>query len=384
MTNTAAQDKSIADLSAAFGGGSTAPTSSMSTDTFMQTLQDKLMGMSSMASSDSTSLETALGKALEGQQKAGDAAHTATTLSYDRQIAEAGKTGAANLTSAEEAQRGFAVNTGLIRNIQETTDKNVKDLELRKQEALATGDATSANNISQMQLQALQFKQTSQQNLFSNILNMGQLGLQKQAQENASTQFNQSLTLQKAQNAFSQDSEISKIALQFGLTVSPGETLASITTKAKPFASAEQKARLAALVVKNTTDTTEINVSGTLQEAITGTGSFKDLGPQSPAMAALSAANYMKSIGITPTAKDINRFTEQATKLQTDYNTSLEKSKAEVVGNSFWGNFSNFFGGAATTKAQSDVGSGAKQYQSLQPRTQGTYETPAFFSLFNQ
>lgn len=388
---TPAQDKSIADVAAAFGGGSAStPTSGLSTDAFMQTLQDKLMGMSSMTSSDNTALDTALNSAIAQQTKAGEASRTATTLSYDRQISEAGQTGSQNLTSAEEAQRGFAVNTGLIRNIQETTDKNVKDLELRKQEALATGDAATANNLSQLQLKALEFKQTAQQNIFSNILNMGQLGLQKQAQENAASQFKQTLDLNKAQLAYTEDSDISKIATQFGLTVSPGETLASITNKAKPFASAEQKARLAALVDKNKVDNTQINVDGILQDAIMGTGSFKDLGPQSPAMAALSAANYMKSIGITPTASDINRFTQQATKLNSDYQTSLEKSKAEVVGNSFWGNFSNFFGGEKTLTAQEQLIKANNPYYQTESERANAIKGPApdlrgFFSkLFGQ
>jgi len=68
-----------------------------------------------------------------------------------------------------------------------------------KQEALLSNNTQFASQLSNLQLQSLQFKQESQQKAFSNMMQVAGLGIQIRSEERAGQQFTQNLKLQRDQ-----------------------------------------------------------------------------------------------------------------------------------------------------------------------------------------
>lgn len=212
----------------------TSPTSSIPTDTFLNELQKKLLAQSDIISSQDTAIESAISKAIEATKAGQEAGAKRVELSFERQISEARKRGTEALTATQESQRGFGINTAALKQITTETDKNIKDLEMRKQELLLAGDVASAARISDLQLQSLQFKQQAVQQTFSNLLSLGGLALQQKQ-----------LSLAERQQTTTERQAVANIALKYGLEVKEGDTIDTITARAMPFASQEQKLQLA-------------------------------------------------------------------------------------------------------------------------------------------
>lgn len=202
------------------------------TNDFLTQLQNKLLGQSDVISSESTQIESKINEAIKGIKEGTGAGSQAVESAYNRQIGYTQEAGGRALTAAEESQRGYAVNTAALKQIQETTDRQVNDLEQRKQELILQGQASAAGQISQLQLQALQFRQQAQQQVFQNLLSGAGIGLQLQQQQQQASQFQQSLGLQQRQVTMQEDQAKANIALQYGLTAKPGESLESLYSRA--------------------------------------------------------------------------------------------------------------------------------------------------------
>lgn len=187
-----------------------------------------------MISSSNTGIDTKINEAIKGVQGAASNTDAATTLNFDRQIGYAQDAGQTSITGNLDSRSGFATNMVALRNLVSTTDKNVNDLESRKQELILQNDASSANKIAELQVQGLQFKQAAMQQVFTNLLGMGNFGLQVGAANRA----------EEAQS-FQEKQAISQIGLQFGVEVKPGDTIDTISSRAAPFASQEQQLKIA-------------------------------------------------------------------------------------------------------------------------------------------
>lgn len=223
------------------GGTSTGTAASSDSSSFISQLQQKLLGQSDLISSENTGLEDKINTAIAGIQSGQDSSSQAITSQYNAKEADATTTGQQQMTSTQDAQRGFATNTAALKQLTDSTNKQVNDLEQQKQQLILSGQADASSKISAMQIQAIQFQQQAQQQVFSNLLGMGQFA---QSQQQIALSQQQNNIAQQGQDLQSQ-SAISAIATKYGLTVSPGETLQSITTKAAPFASTEEKQQMA-------------------------------------------------------------------------------------------------------------------------------------------
>ena len=218
---------STRNIQSSGGGGNNVPD-------FMAAIQAQLLGQSGMISSTNSQLESRLNSAIGGIGQARDATGKLIESAYGRERAfQEGQAGLA-VQNQLEGRTGFATQMVAFRNLVETTDKNLNDLEQRKQEALLNNDAQAASKMADLQFKALEFQQQAQQQTFSNLLGMANFGLQS-AQEQR---------LAKAQS-FSEQKSMSDIALQYGIELQPGDTMDSITSKAMVFAGEEQKLRLA-------------------------------------------------------------------------------------------------------------------------------------------
>lgn len=245
-------DTTVVADNSAFGGPNAAQAANAnavtggapSTTDFMTQLQGQLLNQSGMISSSNTKLEDQINSAISSQQAAGTATDKGINASYAGQEQAAQQAGQNKMTAAVESQRGFAQNTAALQQLTDATNKQVNDLEEQKQSALATGDAATASKISDLQMQGIQFQQAAQQQVFTNLLSMGDYAQKQQSNQLA----------QQSQD-FAQSQAVSQVALKYGLTVQPGDTLSSITTRAMPYASQEEQLQLKQIQAQiNTSD----------------------------------------------------------------------------------------------------------------------------------
>jgi hypothetical protein len=207
-------------------------------DPFLATLQDKLLKQSDIISSSNTGIEDAISKSIASIQKGQKASVASIESAFDREKLGVAESGEIAKTAFAESRSGFATQTAVLRQILDSTDKNLKDLEQRKQELILQGEAEAASQIAGLQLKELEFKQKSQQDVFNNLLGLSNLGISisaerraQSAEQRANEQFN-----------FQKEQAVANIALEFGLETEPGESLSDIINRAQPLAS--QKARL--------------------------------------------------------------------------------------------------------------------------------------------
>lgn len=290
-----------------------APTGNQ-TDPFIAALQSKLMSTADMISSNNTGMEDKINKAISGVQTAGAASASGIKADYTAQEAQAAKVGETTMTSTSEASRGYAVNSGLIKNIQDTTTKNINDLEVKKQQALSIGDAATASKVADLQMQGLTFQQNATQQAFSNLLSTAGFMLQKQSADQA------------AKNQTFQESQaMSQISLQYGIKLNPGDTLDTVVNRAMPFASQAQKLSLqkAAADLRNTNAQTQ----KLLADAASTTAKFSSTEIDTIASAYLQKGDAV--LGVIKNPDMLGKVITRATDIQNTQfmdNATMDKS----------------------------------------------------------
>lgn len=215
------------------------PTNAMtaSNPDFLSTLQSTMMNQSGMISSANTGLEQAIQGAINKVADSTSKGSQVIESKYNREIDYTNTSQQNALTAVRE--RGAGISTGDIayKALASEADKNLKDLEQRKNELIMQNDAAGASKIADLMLTTQKMKIDAMQQTFQNLMSMGNFGLQAQANKRAET----------AQN-FAEKSAIASVGLQYGVPVTEKDTIASITAKAAPFASKKQAAELAQLV----------------------------------------------------------------------------------------------------------------------------------------
>lgn len=211
-------------------------TTPVANDVFMQTLQDKLIASSELISSEDTNIEKKISSAISSVKKGQEASTQRITSAFDREKSFA-QTDVGNQINTEfESGRGFGVNIGVLREITQTGDKRIDDLEQRKQELILAGEAEAAGKIAGLQLQELQFQQEARQRTFQNLLSLGSFGMQARGQQ-----------LQERAQSFQEKSALGNIALQYGVSLKPGDTIDTVVSRAMQFASQKQQLELSKL-----------------------------------------------------------------------------------------------------------------------------------------
>lgn len=213
-----------------------APSTKYNPDEFMSTLQERLLSNQAVSSQD-TSIETAINDAITNTKKGTEASKGAISSAYDRNIGYTAEGQQVQKTGALESGRGNATGVQALKYLDETNGRELKDLEQRKQELILQADANGAAQVSNLIMKKLEFRQQAQQQVFSNLLGMGNLAV---SASNLSLQKQQEARLSATQS-FAERSAINSIALKYGLKVDHNDTLDSITAKAAPFATQEQQ-----------------------------------------------------------------------------------------------------------------------------------------------
>lgn len=209
------------------------PAAGIKQEDLMSEIQTKLLNQSGAISSSSTKIEDAITGAITKLEESNVSGKKATESAFNREISFAEEAAMREQTAYREAQTGYATNVAALRDLRTANEKSINDLKQRREEALLASDSATASKVADLMLQKYQFEQQAQQQVFSNLVSLGNLTLQR-AQEARLTEANK----------FTEQQAISNIALKYGLEVKPGETFADVVNKAKPFASEMQKMEL--------------------------------------------------------------------------------------------------------------------------------------------
>src|SRR3990167_216214 len=216
----------IASLSAADSGGSTTGVSTSSTggaDAFLKTLQDKLLASSDIVSSEQTGLESAIQDSIKRLGESQTSREVGIKAGAERSRLETKELGAERLTGALESQRGVgaASQMAVITRIEESTTKSLRDLDLREQEALASGQIETADKIANLKFKEIQFRQESRQHAFNNLLSLGSFGLgiaqEQRLKQSAANEERRAMV---------------GLGLEFGVQVGANDTFESVASKA--------------------------------------------------------------------------------------------------------------------------------------------------------
>lgn len=198
-------------------GASSVPTGS---DIATTALQDKLVSSAEAISSFSTGAEKATEDMIANTKLATQKGSAAIASAFEREKAFMAGKGETALTTAAESERGYGRVLGTYRELAGNTDKEIKDLEQRKQELIMQNDAAGLKEVNTLITNSLTFKQNAMQQTFSNLLGIAGFSTQQRAQQMA----------EKAQT-FTEKSNIAGIAMKYGVAVKPGDTLDTVLAK---------------------------------------------------------------------------------------------------------------------------------------------------------
>ena len=251
------------------------------------------------------------------------ASESRITGRFDEQISNIKEAGADAFTSARESQRGFGTNRAALQQLTESTDKKVKEYEQMKTDALLQNDTQSASQISQLQVNAYQFQQQAEQQVFENIMSASGFEMQVRSEERAASQFQQNFNLQKQQLESSKQNNMLDMASQAGVTLENGETYESLSLKiANSDITKLTKANLQADLNKAQTESNTSSVNmfaiSSLQDSISQGGSAAD--------AVSNLAIVMTNMfNVNLKEEDLARYMDQAIVLEQQYRDSIKE-----------------------------------------------------------
>ena len=150
---------------------------------FLKAAGERLLETDGIISSEDTGLEEKIGEITAGIETGTAASAKRIESAFDREIGFKEEEFEAQRTSFLERGRGFAVNKAALQQLDQQTEKSLRDLEQRKQELLLAGEANAATQITNLQLKSLEFAQQARQQTFSNTLGLAGFGLSLKAEE---------------------------------------------------------------------------------------------------------------------------------------------------------------------------------------------------------
>lgn len=188
--------ETVARISAALGGGANTDTPSVptgpttKTNPLLEALSTRLLQQTQgISSSSSSALQTSINDAISSSQEAGDLKSAALQSEREREVAFAQDRAGATYTTALEGRSGYATQVAGLRELTETTEKSVRDIDKRYQEAIMTNDSATAQRLADLRVKKLEFQMTQEQNFYENLLAVGNLQQQALSQQQQNEQF---------------------------------------------------------------------------------------------------------------------------------------------------------------------------------------------------
>ena len=203
-------------------------------DILMEELTGRLMGQGDVVRSGADRIGEAFESAREDIEAGAEAVETGVGARFDRLRAETQDMSELRQRAFDESRQGFATNNAMLKELRKESDKKVKELERMEQEALAQNQHQTAQQLSQLRLQELQFEQQAEQQIFDNMVQSIGVGLQIQAGERDLQRLNieqdrlrqDEVRIQSEKRMF-----MANIASQYGIDMEEGETIDSLVTK---------------------------------------------------------------------------------------------------------------------------------------------------------
>jgi hypothetical protein len=236
-------------LAIAAGTNSSDSNSNPLLDVLTQRLQSQASGMSSSSTSN---LASTIDSVINDTQASGDALSKSLQIERTQALQYARGQATDTYNAALDARTGYGTPVVALRALTDTTEKAVADLDKQYQSAILQNDSKTAGEIATLKMQKLQFLNTQEQNLFSNLISVSGLQQKQQAQEQQNQQFYAGLNLNQAQFEQTMNNDnynkMVTLATQYGIPVSATDTMETIASKVAPVASKQVKLQMDNLV----------------------------------------------------------------------------------------------------------------------------------------
>ena len=242
------------------GGNSTPDAGAAGSNALIEALTARLTSQGQgISSSSSSNLQSSINDAIASTIDSGNLSSSALELQRQRELGYAQDRASATITGSLEGRTGYATQIVALRELTETTEKSVRDLDMRYKEAIMSNDSATAQRVADLQMQKLEYAQQQEQNFYSNLFSLANLQSQEASRQQQADQFNRGLTAEEQQfekklgfdlsmfekeTARDERNEVMRLAAEYGVPVGANETIESMVGKVAPFASEEQRLRL--------------------------------------------------------------------------------------------------------------------------------------------
>jgi hypothetical protein len=208
-----------------------------------------------ISSSSSTSLQNSINEAITNTQIAGDLGSERLMSERNREVAFARDRAGATYDTALEGRKGYATQVAALRELTETTEKSIRDLDKRYQEAILANDSATAQRVADLQIKKLEFQQEQEQQFYNNMFSLASMEQQQNQFERGLShdeamlekQFGFDLTMFEKQTMRDERNKIMDWAAEYGVEVGPNDTMESMISKISPFVDQKRQLELQAL-----------------------------------------------------------------------------------------------------------------------------------------
>jgi hypothetical protein len=130
-----------------------------------------------MISSNSSDIEKRIQNSIKSVSMSADAYEKRLNSQFEREQGYAMDKFNQEQISGREQGSGGLMAFAALRNLTDITDKSLKDLAQRKEELILQNNAKAADKIAELELNQIEFKQKAQQDFFTQVMGLTNLGL---------------------------------------------------------------------------------------------------------------------------------------------------------------------------------------------------------------
>lgn len=146
------------------------------TNPLIEALTERLLKQGEgIASSSSSALQKEIKSAISSTNKAGEASAARIESERQRELGYARDAAGAKYTGALEGRTGYATQVSALRELTNTTEKSIRDLDQRYQESLLANDAATASQLAELKMKKLEFLKDQEQSFFTNVMSLANL-----------------------------------------------------------------------------------------------------------------------------------------------------------------------------------------------------------------
>ncbi len=193
-------------------------------DQIMQQLQNT----SGVISSSDQDIQAQYQDVIKQTQASGAAQTTAIENKYNPAISNQQISNQQRMETGLENNHGYGLNAGLLQTINKQNDDDLQMLIQERDSAVATGQAATAKNISDIMLQSIQDRMKNRQDVFNNMVSIAGVANQQQQTEISKGQ----LKIAQQQADVDMQAKMGTIALTYGIKVNAKDDISDVVNRA--------------------------------------------------------------------------------------------------------------------------------------------------------